>query len=597
MREVIKYNTEKCKVINFNTFDNLDFSDIEYIQFKSSSNVGNIQKNIFTDYDNYCVINNNNTIFINEDRYKEDPKIIDNIINHAISFTKKKEIDIYDKEFINDRLIKTICDNNNITRVSLSNDYTLTKEHYEMFKSSNTEVDTKSISKELEDNFDPIILFNQKKHLIGKETYQRIQHGTFIEIKNDITDYELKNFKYINEYSEIIISNDNINDYKKILNRLDELNLNIPVCFKINEENKDEVYEYILNNNISGENLFVNVNNEDKVKISEFLKYEKLLYEMVRDATKLSPFEKYIYAYNITKQFKIYKESEYNHQDSRRLYRLLNNEYMVCVGYSIMFGDLLNKLGIKSIKLSTNVDESYKDVKNDELEFYESIPTKFGGHARRYVYLIDEKYGIDGYYVSDPTFDNDLEKDLYNHMIMTNNEVTYSKSYIELIKDDIFNISDMEEYVYKMKRIMNKGYEELESQIKFILETIKNLDKTSYEILCNKYPYVKDLSNDFDIPDNVTSLVYDLGNYIILKVNKNVSGKTIFDGVREVYKHSYGYKEEKLDEALENVRKYNKKRHEIVFPLRYRINEDSSKEIIMNEHNKFDFNLENTKKI
>lgn len=597
MREVIKYNTNNFKLVNSDNLHDIDFSQVNNIQFKSFVIYGGTLKNTFTDYDNFCVINNN-AIFINEDRYKEDSDIIDNIINKVISLTKEKEVNIDNIEFINDRLIKTICENNNINRVSLSDDYTLTKEHYEMFKASNIEVDTINVCKELDNNFDPIILYNQKKYLIGKETYPRLLHGTFIEIKDDITDCELENFKYINEYCELIISNDNINDYKKILNRLDVLDLNIPVCFEINEKNKDEVYKYILNNNINGDNLFVNVNNDDKVKLSEFLKYEKLLYEMIRGASNLSPFEKYIYAYNITKQFKIYKESEYNKQDSRRLYRLLNNDYMVCVGYSKMFGDLLNKLGINSTGLSTNVDESYKGVKNNEENFFEIKPVKFEGHARRYIYLVDEKYGIDGYYVSDPTFDNDLEKDYYNHMIMTNDEVSYAKSYIRLGNDDIFNVSSIEEYIMKMKIIMKRGYDtNFQEQIKFILETIRELDNDYYVILCNKYPYVKDLSNNFDIPDNVTSLVYDLGHYIVLKVNKTISGKTIFDGIREVYKNSYGYKEEDLDNVLDNVRYYNEERQAKVFPIRYKINEDGSKEIIMNEHNKFDFSLNSVRKI
>ena len=76
MKEIIKYNTDKCKVINFDTFYDIDFSYIKYIQFKSKSAIGNVQNNIYTDYDNYCTINNNNTIFINEERYKDDFKII-----------------------------------------------------------------------------------------------------------------------------------------------------------------------------------------------------------------------------------------------------------------------------------------------------------------------------------------------------------------------------------------------------------------------------------------------------------------------------------------------------------------------------------------
>jgi len=599
MREVKKYNTDKFKIINFDNIYTHDFSRVKNIQFKNFQNIGNIQKNIYTDYENYCVLDVD-ILYINEERYKNDSSL-NNLINYVFSKTLEKEIKICNKDLINDRLIYTICNNPNITRVSIS-DYVLTTEHYNMFKKANIEVDTEYISQELEENFDPIIIYNRNKKLIGKETYSRLLHGVFITITDDITDYELENFKYISEYCEIIISNDNIDDYKKILKRLKELNLNIPISFNINNVNKDEFYEFILNNNISDDNIYVQVKHysnavtNDKVKLCDFLKYEKILFEMIKDAVNLSPFERYIYAYNITKQFKIYKESEYNKQDSRWLYRLLNNEYMVCVGFSNLFGDLLNKLGINNVGLSTDVDNSYKGIKKDAIDIHDIKSVEFGGHNRRFVHLVDEKYGINGFYVADPTWDNDLEYDYYNHMIMTNNEVTYAKSYVKLSFDDIFNVKSIEEYIFKMKSIFNRSDNDLfKNQIKFILEIIRDLDNNFYNILCNKYPYVKNLSS-FKIFPNVTSLIYELGIYIVSKVNKTVNGETIFNGVREIYKHSYGYNDDILDETLDNVREYNKDRHKKFFPIRYRVNKDGSMEIIMNENNKFDFDL-NVKKI
>lgn len=601
MRESIKYNTDRYKLVNFETFDDLDFSKVKQIQFKSFDYTEDVQKNIYTDYDNYCVLMDNNTILINQDRYNDDNKILDNIINYILSITTQKEITINDKTLINDCIISTLCNKKNITRVSLgcfsNNPYTLTKEHYEMFKKSNIEIETKAVCEELEDNFDEIILYNKNKKLINYYTYKNLQYGGVISIKEDITDEELKNFKYLNEYSELLISNNNIGDYIKILSKLEELDKDIPVCFEINNENKDEFYGFALNNNINKENIFVKAGNEDRVKLSEFLRYEKTLYEMIKSALDFSPFEKYIYAYNIVKQFKRYNESNVDSKDSRWLYKILENEYMVCVGFSNMFGDLLKKLGIKSINLNVEVDSSLCDVEIYETDFLKSNDIKLERHSRRYVYLKDYKYGIDGFYISDPTWDNDLEKDLYNFMIMTNSEVSNSKSYIGYGYDDIFNVNSLEEYIFKMKRIMNIKYKELEEQIKFILETISDLDEEYYYILCSKYPYVKDLFGSFDIPDNITSLVYDLGNYIVSKVNKTVSGKTIFDGVREVYKHSYGYKEEELEIVLEEVREYNKLEHDKYFPIRYKVNEDGSREIIMNEHNKFDFSLDSVKKM
>ena len=42
-----------------------------------------------------------------------------------------------------------------------------------------------------------------------------------------------------------------------------------------------------------------------------------------------------------------------------------------------------------------------------------------------------------------------------------------------------------------MKRIMNHGYDtKFQEQIKFMLETIRDLDRDYYDMLCNKYSYV-----------------------------------------------------------------------------------------------------------
>ena len=40
---------------------------------------------------------------------------------------------------------------------------------------------------------------------------------------------------------------------------------------------------------------------------------------------------------------------------ARRVYDILNNNYMVCVGYSEFLGDLLEKLGIENIEFSVEV--------------------------------------------------------------------------------------------------------------------------------------------------------------------------------------------------------------------------------------------------
>lgn len=596
--EIKSYLNKNNQIIELNNINNYDFSQIDEVKFgvPSFKNFpdGRKIKLISTDFEYPFVIEHGHTLLVNEEYFQKNRDKANQVIIGALQATVKSKIRVL-SNFINDEIIDIICNNNNVFVADLG-DTLLSSDYYEKFKKVNKKVDTNSVCEELENNFDEIIIFNRTKKILDDNSYDSLINSKKICINKDLTDNELDNLKYVTDNCVIKI-NSNLDNLFKILNRLADLGKNNLI--KFNALDKKSLNELVFNENLNYENLEVQIGYDSFIKIKEFLKYERLLYSMIKSAMNLSPFEKYIYAYNIVKKFKIYRETEVGHSlESRNLYEILDNEYMVCVGFSEFFGNLLEKLGISNTDLSVKVDESYDDVKKDQLDFSESKSVELGGHARRYVYLKDDKYGIDGYFIADPTWDNDLEKDYYNHMIMTNEESVGARRYLQLNYDDIFNVKTHEEYIMKMKRIMNHGYDtKFQEQIKFMLETIRDLDREYYDMLCNKYSYVKDLSSSFDIPDNVSSLVYDLGNYIVGKVNKTVSGETIFDGVREVYKHSYGYMEEEIDNVLEEVRVYNKKRHDIVFPTRYRVNEDGSREVILNKDNKFDFSLDNVKKI
>ena len=88
-------------------------------------------------------------------------------------------------------------------------------------------------------------------------------------------------------------------------------------------------------------------------------------------------------------------------------------------------------------------------------------------------------------------------------------------------------------------------------------------------------------------------LSYDLGNYIVLHVNKPLTGETLFKGIKKIYLNSYGYNEENVMDILEQVREINKQKQEKVFPIRKKLNSDGTIDVIMNETNKFEFNLKN----
>ena len=98
---------------------------------------------------------------------------------------------------------------------------------------------------------------------------------------------------------------------------------------------------------------------------------------------ELSPYEKYLYAYDIVTKFN-YKEVDEgeNKSISRTLMTVLTGDRIVCVGYASLLSEICNRLGIPCC-------EQFR--KN---------------HALCYVRIDDDKWGIHGIYVSDPTSDS-----------------------------------------------------------------------------------------------------------------------------------------------------------------------------------------------
>lgn len=126
------------------------------------------------------------------------------------------------------------------------------------------------------------------------------------------------------------------------------------------------------------------------VTVEEFIAMRATLdyYKSVIEGNNLSPFEKLVYAYDIIKSF------EYEHSkdpsDSRNIHSIIRDGKIVCVGYSVFLKQLLNEEGIDCILLNAT-------IKDQEEEEY---------HKRNMVYIKDEKYGIDGSFVLDATWDS-----------------------------------------------------------------------------------------------------------------------------------------------------------------------------------------------
>lgn len=120
-------------------------------------------------------------------------------------------------------------------------------------------------------------------------------------------------------------------------------------------------------------------------------------YKSVIDDT-LSPLEKVTMAYDIVKSH-YYKEYSRKHtMKSRNITEMVNNDYIVCRGYVNIFNRLLREMKVNVLELSLSLKTGANVII---------------GHSRSIVRLTDEKYGIDGYFVFDPTWDSSDKEHYY----------------------------------------------------------------------------------------------------------------------------------------------------------------------------------------
>ncbi len=133
------------------------------------------------------------------------------------------------------------------------------------------------------------------------------------------------------------------------------------------------------------------------------------------DLKSLSPLEKFAAAYLIVTKFAPYKHE--NNTDtadtSRAVYEFINKDgdiKIVCAGYANLLLELLHRMGFTGITYWSVAGENKDNTMDD--------------HARIMIHLVDPKYGIDGIYMSDPTWDSDtLNNTRFRHMLMSHDEL------------------------------------------------------------------------------------------------------------------------------------------------------------------------------
>ncbi len=608
VRRAFNYPQFKCQVLDYDSILNMaDGLEIKSIEFDEILEIGG-ELVTYTD-DNHPLVfsgafRKSNTLIVNKEYYYEHKKEIDILIMMLCEKANTKEINVYQTSLISDELITGLGKNKNIKIINLGtkNDvYLLREKDYEVLNNGFINiVDTYGVSKDLENNYDSMIKFNQRKKLVAGFNYQYLTNEDLSFLINmELSEEDLNNLKYLNENASIEIFFDDCKQIVEVMNRFKELGQERKYTIYINE--KKEFNEYLMQHiDDIDKNTKIDVGLLETVDLGLYLKYEERLIDMIMPAMDLSPFEKYLYAYNIVKKFKKYKENEDDKSSSRLLYNLLDSEYMVCVGYTALFCDLLERLGIPNVEYSVRLANGLENLKADTLvlpDYYdeekkEEVLIEKSGHARCKVNLVDPKYGIDGYYIADPTWDNDMEDDFYNFCLMTNDEYLgiNKNSFVDIKShDELYFVHSLEEFYYKLNFLLDKNPDKkVNNFIKSFIEELKKLDPMFYMKLIEKYPiletrYIKNLEKEM-----IQDILLDVGEQIINKTNNFVSGAKIIECIKYLYNNVYGMSEVEASNKLMETLKRNRERQEEAFPIRYKIDSNGVSMVIQNAVNKFD---------
>lgn len=206
-------------------------------------------------------------------------------------------------------------------------------------------------------------------------------------IYEDIVEYLRRNPELLNK--EIVLS--------------ESLSLDKNTCLRLKEVFKDFPNIKLM---VEG--------NQELVSISD---YERTVFAIDTIVDKIkkynySPLEQLILAYDLIRDRFYVKEDEgEDYSVSRDLTSSLLGDKIVCVGFANIFDAVCKKLNL-----------------NSSMFFLDNRKDTTTGHARNMVYLIDEKYGIDGIYFFDPTFD--CKKDDENNFLFSYR--FFAKDYIEM---------------------------------------------------------------------------------------------------------------------------------------------------------------------
>lgn len=411
--------------------------------------------------------------------------------------------------------------------------------------------------------------------------------------------------KYKKEFENLLLTKENItiilgsiidngdeikflNTVTRTIKKLEKHNRKYNIKIIINDRellNKSAIFD-----NLKNINLIIDIDMEEYTK-EEFLDTEEKINNLINPIKEanLSPYEKYLAVYNIVKNFKPYKENEDNLNDSRNIKSILNNEYIVCVGYAKLLKLLLDRVGIPSITTDALVDTSF------DLGFtQECIPTSLFGHERNIIKIDDDKYNIHGIYSSDPTWDNSKNYDLYINSAITYDKRKEAYRLEGLLPEDLLldfhNFKEFNEKInfYLKREIKHSKKEEYKERIiaeyhllySKIITLLEDLDYNKYQELTKKYSeklnkirYNHHNINLLEIENIYSEFLTEYASYILSLSNKEINLNKTKEAIINIKRKIEKIPESKIPEAIEEIISTNEYMDIKRFPYIYNPND------------------------
>lgn len=368
-------------------------TQISCIEF-SFDNTETNRKNPFS-YDDKCIYN---TFLINYMYYLGHKKKVNNIIENILKSTEQKEIVIYDLDIANDNFFNAIIENRNIKILNLPSSIQLDKTTIEKLLNSGLwklecYVNFRKNKDLMYDYIKGLTIVNYPK--VANVDITNFGDGSVnLKITEELTKRQIGVLKRLFEkypQEQTTIDFTNKNQMEEIINIVKSNKIIIK-----NKENfdKDEYSFFYKKYN----NIFFNVGYNLNIEPEYLVEKEEIMDLIINEVKshKLTPLEEYMYLYNIVKMLKEYKETpiKVDSMYSRTTDFLFFNDYIVCVGYAMLLEELVNRLCNSNISIATYGCQILTEA------------GKVEGHKRCLVKIKDEKYEINGIYVSDPTWDS-----------------------------------------------------------------------------------------------------------------------------------------------------------------------------------------------